>query len=159
MSLVSFIYLSLSLSLSLSLVKTPAFKLGVTWLAWLFMWIFSAVIFKRWPFRSVATYCQVYLFALEFVVVIFLFFPKRVIKFHIKTKCYICFQTFYPFVFSFHLLVSCQYLFIFFNSFYMIPNFDSPLKSWPFVWKCCSTNIRFSWAIHLILCLSLLSLE
>ena len=36
-----------------------SFKLTVTWPACLFMRIFLGIIFKRWPLRSVATYCQV----------------------------------------------------------------------------------------------------
>ena len=77
---------------------------------------FSHRIFNGRPFKSVATYCRVYLFAKVIMVVNYLFFQSWVIKFHIKSKWHICLLTFYAFVFFFfsfffQLLVSCLYLF------------------------------------------------
>ena len=42
------------------------------------------------------------------------------------------------------------FVYIFFNSFYY---FESLLKSWSFVWKYDSTNIKLFWFIDLIQCL------
>ena len=143
-----YIFLSLSLSPPLSLscfnvfsfgLGRVRFKLAVTWPAYLFGF-FVAV---QCQFQEV-TYCRVYLFILLFVDVKFLF-QVQVINFRIKSNSPICFQ-----IFCSHLLFfSFNYWFfvdIFQNNFYA-----SLLKSWLFVWKCSSTNIRLFWSIDLIL--------
>ena len=74
-----------------------------------YLWGFFSVIFKEWFFRSAASNCCFFLFVLMFVHVKFLS-QVRVIKFQIKFKYYIYFQTFCPFVYFFRLLISFSFL-------------------------------------------------
>ena len=51
-----YIYINIYTSLVSSLAQGSVYKLAVSWPISLFMWIFPSVIFKAWPFKSLATF-------------------------------------------------------------------------------------------------------
>ena len=127
----------------------PASKLAVSRSAYLFIYmIFFTVLLSMDRLSNLQRLIVVILFV---CIGVYSCQILRISNLSDQDRKETCFQPINSFLFFFfQSRISCLNLFSIIS---MIVDLGSLLKSWLFVKKCCSTNIRMLWSINLIQCL------